>query len=155
EREITSTAAREWKVAPESAFEVLSDDEPKGADLAFTAFDWPDPASISPRDFLYGRSVIRGYVSATVAPGGAAKTALTLTEALARAGGLPLVGEKPIRPLRVGVWNLEDDRAEMSRRLVAAASHFEDALSDTGYKQRLFLKAADESLKIARSENGV
>jgi hypothetical protein len=79
-----------------------------------------DPAAIPPREFLYGRHLIRGFVSATVAPGGTGKSGLKVSEALTMAAGLPLLGLEPKGPLRVFYWNGEDDTDELDRRFAAA-----------------------------------
>jgi hypothetical protein len=50
----------------------------------FQAFDF---AKIPKRQWLYGRHYVREYVTATVAPGGGAKTALKLAEAVSMAIG--------------------------------------------------------------------
>lgn len=73
-----------------------------------------NPAKIPPRQWLYGRSVIAGFVSALVAPGGAGKSALAMVEAVAMATGHELLaGDKPVAPLRVWYHNAEDDLVEM------------------------------------------
>jgi hypothetical protein len=122
----------------------------------------PDAADIPKRDFLYRDAYIRGFVSATVAPGGAAKTSLTITEALGMAAGADLlnIGKDGkaaalARPLRVCVWNLEDDLDESERRIKAGEIHFKDALAETDYQSRLFVNAASETLKIGRAVKGV
>ncbi|WP_197646317.1 AAA family ATPase [Tabrizicola soli] len=80
---------------------------------------------IPPRRWLYGRSVIAGFLSFLIAPGGAGKSALAMVRAVAMAAGRELLeGEKPVRPLRVWVHNAEDDLGEMERRLAATLQHF-------------------------------
>lgn len=121
----------------------------------------PDPRTIPPREFLYGRAYIRGFVSALVAPGGAAKTALTITEALSMVAGRDLFNiadgkAAPLHaPLNVCLWNLEDDIDEMERRIAAATIHFSAALDGADPKGRLYVNAASESLKIGRLLRGV
>lgn len=72
------------------------------------------------RDWLYGRHYIRGYVGATVSPGGVGKSALTIAEALAMATGRNLLGENVAKPLRVWLWNGEDPADEITRRIAGA-----------------------------------
>jgi hypothetical protein len=88
-----------------------------------SAFVWRDPATISPRQWLYGHHLIRKYVAATIAPGGVGKSTLTIADAVAMASGKGLLGLKPHEPLRVWLWNGEDPREEMERRVVAACLH--------------------------------
>lgn len=83
------------------------------------------PAAIPPRQWLYGRAVIAGFIHVLVAPGGAGKSSLIMSEAVAMAAGRELLaGEKPVRPLRVHIHNGEDDLNEMHRRLTATLMHF-------------------------------
>ena len=83
------------------------------------------PATIPPRQWLYGRAVIAGFIHVLVAPGGAGKSSLIMSEAVAMAAGRELLaGEKPVRPLRVHIHNGEDDLDEMHRRLTATLMHF-------------------------------
>ena len=61
------------------------------AEITATPYPWPDPASIPPRQCLYGRHYIRGNIGATIAAGGRAKTTLGLTEAIGQAAGRNLI----------------------------------------------------------------
>lgn len=94
-----------------------------GAERVPTAFVWRDPASIPPRPWLYGRHLIRKQVSVTVAPGGVGKSSLTICEALAMASGRKLLGDWTAKGLKVWLYNLEDPRDEMDRRIIAAMQH--------------------------------
>jgi hypothetical protein len=150
---------RAWKNAckvAEPAFDNLeADEEPKRPRIVFRPYDPPPFHQIPRRQFLYGTSLARGFVSATVAPGGAGKTALVITEVLAMTSGLALLGDKPAGPLRVGVFNFEDDFDEMLRRVAAAELHFAKLLEGTGFRDRLFILGAEHALKIGRMVNGV
>lgn len=108
------------------------------------------PRQIPPRAWLYGRVVIKGFLSMLVAPGGAGKSALALSEALAMATGRELLpGETPVRPLRVWMHNAEDDMDEMDRRLAGAMLHFD--LSHTDLGGNLFMTSGrDMGLQLAR-----
>ena len=89
--------------------------------LSATPFVWRDPSTIPPRPWVYGRHMIRKQVSVTVAPGGVGKSSLTLVEALCLASGRELLGEwVPGDGLRAWVYNLEDPRDEMDRRVIGA-----------------------------------
>jgi len=88
-----------------------------------TEFVWRDPASIPPRPWVYGRHLIRKQVSVTVAPGGVGKSSLTICEGLAMASGRELLGDWTAKGLKVWIYNLEDPRDEMDRRIIAAMQH--------------------------------
>lgn len=112
-----------------------------------TPFSWADPATLPRRSWLYGRHLIRGEVSATLAPGGVGKTSLAIVEALAMVTGFPLLGQEPADELRVLLWNGEEPADEMRRRVSAAMKHFgilPDMVGDrlfisTGYDMPLVL----------------
>jgi hypothetical protein len=89
-----------------------------------TPWVYVDPSKIPPREWLYGYHLIRKFVSATVANGGAGKSSLKLVEAVAMATGCLLLGVKPVQRCRVWVINLEDPREEMDRRIGAIMLHF-------------------------------
>jgi hypothetical protein len=86
-------------------------------------FVWRDPKAISPRDWIYGRHLLRRHVSATIASGAVGKTSLKIVEALALATGRNLLGYEVPKPARVWLFNLEDDRDEIDRRVIAAMIH--------------------------------
>lgn len=87
---------------------------------------WPEPVDLSaqppPREWLYGRSIIRRFVSVIAGPGGGGKSTLSLTEALAMAIGRDLIGARPHAPLRVVYWG-EDPADELHRRAAAITEH--------------------------------
>ncbi len=87
------------------------------------AFTWRDPASLPAREWLYGRNLIRRFVSVTVAPGGLGKSSLTIVEALAMASNRQLLGEWVAGHLGVWLFNLEDPADELDRRITAAMMH--------------------------------
>lgn len=96
---------------------------PDRGDRLPTEFVWRDPFVIPPRPWVYGRHLIRKQVSVTVAPGGVGKSSLTIVEALAMASGRELLGDWTAKGLKVWLYNLEDPRDEMDRRIIAAMQH--------------------------------
>lgn len=114
------------RFAPGSAYanEFVEPKQAPVAPLSPTAFVWRDPLTIPPRPWVYGRHMIRKQVSVTVAPGGVGKSSLTLVEALCLASGRQLLGEWVDRDgLRAWVYNLEDPRDELDRRVIGAMIH--------------------------------
>lgn len=89
-----------------------------------TEFEWIDPVKIPRREWLYGRHLIRKFVSATISPGGIGKSSLEIVDALAMATGKNLIGAEPAGKLKVWVWNGEDPRDELQRRVAAACLHY-------------------------------
>lgn len=108
------------------------------------------PDHIPPREWLYGRSVIAGFISVLVAPGGTGKSSLMLAEAAAMATGKTLFGgERPVGKMRVWVHGAEDPFDEHQRRLAALRKHF--GLSDADFGGRLSITSGrDMPLCLAR-----
>jgi AAA domain len=116
--------------------------------ITATPYAWRQPESLPRRDFLYGHLLVRKFLSATVAPGGVGKTALTIAETLAMVSGKPLLGVPVPNTLRVWLWNLEDPQEETARRIQAAALHYRLSSGDIG--DRLFADSGrDQRLVIA------
>jgi hypothetical protein len=88
--------------------------------ISASPFVWREPASIPPRQWLYAKHYIRRFVTCTVAPGGAGKTSLAITEVLAMATGKTLLGTAPSERAVVWLWNGEDPADELDRRITAA-----------------------------------
>jgi hypothetical protein len=87
---------------------------------------------IPPRQWLYGRQFIRGFLSLTVAPGGLGKSSMLIAECLSMVSSKPILGNVPARPLNVWVWNGEDPSEETERRIAAACSHYGLSEADLG-----------------------
>lgn len=97
---------------------------PRGrSDRLPTEFSWRDPSTIPPRPWLYGQHLIRKQVSVTVAPGGVGKSSLSICEALAMVSGRELLGDWTAKDLKVWIYNLEDTRDELDRRIIATMQH--------------------------------
>ncbi len=111
--------------------------------LTATPFTWRDPLEIPPRDWVYGRHLIRRNISVTVAPGGVGKSSLTVVQALELATGRRLLDHwLPEHRLRVWLFNLEDERQELDRRISAAMKHYGITESEVG--GRLFVDTGRE-----------
>lgn len=102
--------------------DVLSPGKPNGARVVTpTPYVWRDPLDIPPRRWLYGRHLLRRFVSVDVAPGGVGKSSLKIVEALSMASGKAIFRPMLHEPrLRVWLYNLEDPFEEIERRLAAA-----------------------------------
>lgn len=91
--------------------------------ITATEWQWVDPATIPPRQWVYGFHYIRKYVSVTVSPGGIGKTGKAIVEALSMATGRELLGDKVHERARVWLMN-EDPIEELDRRISAACMHY-------------------------------
>jgi hypothetical protein len=96
---------------------------PKTEQIEATPFEYVDPSSIPPREWVYGNHYIRRFLSTTVAPGGIGKSSLAIVELLAIATGRPLLGREPDESCPVWYWNGEDPMDELNRRIMAACLH--------------------------------
>ena len=105
--------------------------------ISATPFTWIDPASIPPREWIYGRHYVRRFVTTTVAPGGVGKSMLSIAEALAIATGKPLLGVSPDERANVWIWNGEDPIDELNRRVMATAQRYQLTRQDV--EGRLFI----------------
>lgn len=116
-----------------------------------TPFQWIDPKTLPRREFAFGTHYIRKYVSVTVSPGGLGKTSNSIVEAISMGAGKALLGIKPPQRLKVWLFNAEDPRDEMERRIMAACIHYRLApkdieghlFLDTGREQELVVAIDD------------
>ena len=115
-----------------------------------TPFEWQDPATIPKRDWIYGKHLLRGIVSMTIASGAVGKTSLKIVEALALATGRNLLGHDVPKRSRVWLFNLEDDMIELRRRVSAAMMHYHIKPEDIG--DRLLIDA-EKSLVITKTDH--
>ena len=106
--------------------------------LRATPFRFPDPASLPRRQWLMGHWLLRGEVTAIIAPGGTGKSTIGNTIALSLASGQPLLG-KPIHrgPQAVWIFNLEDGTDELERQLSAACAYHGIGPADCGDRLHL------------------
>ena len=128
--------------------------EPKRFKITATPFTWRDPSQIPPRCWVYGHHLIRKFVSLTVAPGATGKSSLVIADGIAMASNRDILTTSVYGgPLRVWIWNLEDPREEIERRVVATMIHHDITPADIG--DRLFLDSGrDMGLCIAKADRG-
>lgn len=107
-----------------------------GRIISPTPFVLRDPATLPRREWLYGRHLIRGEISLTLAPGGMGKTSLACAEAAALVTGRQLLHDSVAKPLRVWLWNGEEPADELERRFGAIAVHY--GLTEADFGDRLF-----------------
>ena len=117
---------------------------------------WPTPvdeinAALLPRrQWVYGNSHIRKYVTVTASAGGIGKTSLATVEALAIATGRDLLNQRVKEQTAVWIVNLEDPLEEMQLRLAAAMQHYRVSHADIAGK--LFMDAEDTMQMVIAAE---
>ena len=128
--------------------------ELEGAYRAVTATSFSAAAmrAVTPREWVYGRHLIRGYVSCTVSPGGAGKTTLALTEAIALATGRPLLGVEVPRRSTSGITTL---RIPWTSSIGAWVIRERFEIEPEDLEGRLFLDSGRDRKLIVASRDGV
>lgn len=116
-----------------------------------TPFTWRPTKNIPKRRWVYGKHLLRKFVSVDVAAGGVGKSSLKIGEAMSIATGRDLYEKGlPEGALRVWVWNLEDPHEEIERRLHATAQRFK--ITPEEVSDRLFVDSGrDSPLVIAKA----
>lgn len=125
-------------MAPDDVASRIADATPTGTAIRATPYRWPDPRSLPTRQWLLGHWLLRGEVTAIIAPGGTGKSTIGNTIALCLASGLPLLG-KPLHrgPQAVWIFNLEDGTNELERQLSAACAFHGIGPDDCGDRLHL------------------
>jgi hypothetical protein len=114
---------------------------------------WRDPATIPPRQFLYGRHYIRKNIGASIGAGGRLKTSHGLFEAVEMTAGRNLTTGETHEPLRVLVLNAEEDQDELDRRVAAICQRYGITQNDLG--GRLIVRSIrDRPLRLATLVHG-
>ena len=141
-------ARKDWDI-PDPGDKTI-ERKPAPLPIHATPYAFKDPATIPPREWLYGQLLVRKIVSATISPGGIGKSSLIAAEALAMVSGKDLLGVSVSEPLRVWLWNLEDPQEETERKIQAAAKHYKLKPDDFG--DRLLIDSGrDQKLVIAQT----
>ena len=108
-------ARRKWNVPNP---QIAIDDKLTTPPLDIEWEDGAHAAMIPRRRWLVGSFAIRGHLTVLVAPPGAGKSTLGIALAVAGVTGRgELVGETVHETIKAWVWNNEDDRNELRRRL--------------------------------------
>jgi hypothetical protein len=116
-----------------------------------TPFTWRVEAEIPRRMWLYGRHLLRRFVSVDVAAGGTGKSSVKIGEALAMSSGRDLYGvEIHDGPLNVWLYNLEDPAEESERRIHATAKWFHIKPEDVD--GRLFVDSGRDQRCVIATE---
>lgn len=115
-----------------------------------------DPKMIPPRRWLYGRSLVRSFVSVLVAPGGTGKSLWAMAVGVSLATGISLLGEHVYSRTNVWLINLDDPMDELNRRFAALRIRYNLATGD--WYGRFFMNSGEERplvmAKMALTEEG-
>ena len=119
-----------------------------------TPFSW---RKLKRREWLHANHYIRGFVSATISPGGVGKSTNAIVEALAMVTGLQFPHRPALRvasgkQLRVWYVNGEDPIEETERRFQAAMLHF--GIKPEDVEGRLFIDSGHDQDFVFARENG-
>jgi hypothetical protein len=113
-----------------------------------TPFAASDLTALRPREWVYGHYLIARFLSVLGAPGGTGKTAYAMVVGLSIATNRPLLGETVHKAGPVWIYNLEDPRDEVLRRVQAAC--IEHSINPADLEGRLFLDSGrDRPLVVA------
>jgi len=122
-----------------------------GQIIRATPYEWIEPTTIKPRQWLYGRHYIRKFVTTTIAPSGVGKSSLSLVEAISMAIGRDLFTGAPIQRRRSWYWNGEDPKEELDRRVAAICLHY--GLTEADLRGWLFRDSGRATpIKVARDD---
>lgn len=109
-----------------------------GRALRATPYRWPVPGSLPRRQWLLGHWLLRGEVTAIIAPGGTGKSTISNTMALCLASGKSLLGKPlPLGVQAAWVFNLEDGAEELERQMAAACAFHNVGANDCGDRLHL------------------
>ena len=144
--QMLSGGRRKWNM-PNPEHKVEAEPNPEALRPAF--LEHLNVAMLPSRQWLLGRALIRGHLTVLVAPAGVGKSTHGIARAIALATGQEITGEGVHEQVRVWVYNIEDDRIELKRRLAAALQHH--AIGFDEVKGRVALNSgADQPLLMAR-----
>ena len=141
-------ARRKWNV-PNPSHELEETNAPPPMGLAW--IEKVNAAMIHNRRWLVGSFAIRGHVTVLVAPPGAGKSTLALSIAVAAVTGRSeIVGETVHEPVKAWVYNNEDDRDELHRRLAAIMQRWNIPVEEIRFRLALN-SGVDRPLIVARA----
>jgi hypothetical protein len=109
-----------------------------------------DIGKIARRQWVLGDRYIQGFVTLTIAPGGAGKSTLTLEEGVEIHTGRNITGQGVRKTGPMWIINNEDPMDELHRRIAAICLHF-----DIPWPETMFVNSGvDRRLVVAKQLNG-
>ena len=114
-----------------------------------------DVETIPPRRWLIKDHYPLGFYTVLLSPGGVGKSTISLLHAMALISGRPLTGHEVITPGNVWLYNIEDPKEEIERRIAAMALYHGIDLKTTPYQIR-YDSGRDRPLTIVKqTRNGI
>lgn len=120
---------------------------------------------IPPREWVFDGIAMRKQVTIVVAPGGQGKSTFTLTMGASKSTNNNILGINPLGQGNVWLWNNEDNREELKRRLVAIMKYNKIPMSELWNHDilgapttaRLFMDSGEQrAFRVAkRNANGI
>lgn len=138
---------------PIEGFEPYVDEavNPLDALVESAALSAADIDALPPRPWIAKGYLMRGKLTALIAPGSAGKSLLTLQWAVALAGGIgSLIGMPALAQHRVLMVNGEDERHEQRLRIGAIAKHFNLDMEDIGSRINILSTSSDPLTLISK-----
>lgn len=115
-------------------------------------FNWEATDYLQPREWLFGRYLLRRELSVLVGDGGVGKSSFFYAAAIAMASGKAVLGFVPPAPMNVWIMSFEEEGAELRRRVHAFARAHGLTQADIG--SRLMTSGKDRLLCIASGGSG-
>jgi len=131
--------------------EVPPDETPRT--IKSTPFVYRGPRDIPPREWLYRRHYIRRFITITGGTYGVAKSTIQTVDMLSMATGRCLYTGERFKPCSVWIYNTEDPRDEVERKIVAAMMYFDIDPADIGDRLRIDT-SRDQKIIVAQQFNG-
>ncbi|MDA9498439.1 AAA family ATPase [Bradyrhizobium sp. CCBAU 11357] len=115
-----------------------------------------DINKLPPRPYLYAKYLMRGHVTLLSAAGGVGKSAWTLDAAIDLACGVDHLGAGEFKSRKVLVYNGEDDKDEMLRRVGAQFLHheFSAELRAMVRENLTIISGVESSMRLAEYKDG-
>jgi hypothetical protein len=131
-----------------------AEEKPARPDFNTTPINLDELKALQPRQWLYGRKLIRGFCTVIVSPGGGAKSTWAAGAVVDMASGVRSLHDDPHGKLKCWIYNLEDPRDETLRKL--AAIYYHRGISPDAAQNIIVSSGRDRQLIVAREiERGI